>query len=302
MIRMSDKPTRMKVILDPEGGICGGVERVIEIVEKELAVLNKDIYVVGDIIHNEREVERLNQAGLKTIHIDDLDNMDLPSTKNNTRILIRAHGEPPETYLKLDRLHVEVIDGTCPVVTKSQNLADRYCKDGYQVAIVGKHHHPEMIGILGHTNHRAVVVQYDEDVRKLEPGKPTLVMAQTTISPEHFHEMYGKIEAWVGEVVIRETICKAVVKRSENLKEFAKQMDVLLMVGGHKSSNTKMLHNICLSVNPNSYHVVSPEELDPAWFNGAQVIGVSGSASTPLWLLQEFVDFLEQWIEEGKIG
>jgi len=292
----------LKVILDPQGGICGGVERVIDIVEEELSLLNKDIYVLGDIIHNEREVERLNRAGLKTIDLKSLDGLVSSVFKNSTRILIRAHGEPPETYRELERLGVKVIDGTCPVVTRSQNLAERYSRGGYQVAIVGKHNHPEMIGIIGHTDHRAVVVQYDEDVRRLKPGVPTMVMAQTTISPEQFCKMTGKIEAWVGEVVIRETICKSVVKRSENLRQFAGLVDVLLMVGGHVSSNTRMLHNICLGRNPRSYHVSSPEELDPAWFSDAHLIGVSGSASTPLWLLQEFVDFLENWIKEGRIG
>lgn len=290
----------MKVILDPQGGVCGGVRRVIEAAEGELARSRNQVYILGDIIHNEREVERLNKAGLKTIYIEDLDNFE-PSCED-ARILIRAHGEPPETFEKLDRMPVKVIDSACPVVVKSQNLADKYHRQGYQVAIIGKHGHPEMIGIVGHTNKEAVIVQYDEDVKKLKRGKPTLVMSQTTISLDKFSEMTHKIEDWVGEIIIRNTICKSVIKRGENLNKFARKVDVLLVVGGHKSSNTKMLHDACKTVNPRSYHVATPGEIELTWFNSSDRVGITGSASTPLWLLEEFVETLEGWIEEGKIG
>lgn len=289
---------KLKIILDPEGGICGGVCRAIELAENELAKSGNKIYVLGDIIHNEREIERLNQAGLKTLHNEDIEKLGDGESVTETRILIRAHGEPPETYIRLEEVGVTVLDGTCPVVTKSQRLAEKYSRDGYQVAIVGKHGHPEMIGIVGHTDHEGVIVQYIEDVKKLKKGVPTLVMAQTTISPDHFLDMSRRIQEWVGDVVIRDTICRAVVKRSQNLVEFAGRVDVLLVVGGHKSSNTKMLHSLCLGVNPHSYHVATPEEIDSEWFRDAQTIGVTGSASTPLWLLQEFVLTLVKWTEE----
>jgi 4-hydroxy-3-methylbut-2-enyl diphosphate reductase len=292
------KITGMKVILDPEGGICDGVCRAIELAETELAKSDNRIYVLGDIIHNEREVERLHRAGLKTLHNSDLDALGKQETAQEARILIRAHGEPPATFRRLAELGVTVIDGTCPVVTKSQRLAEKYSRAGYQVAIVGKHHHPEMIGIIGHTDHKAVIVQYIEDVKKLKRGVPTLVMAQTTISPDHFHEMSARIRDWVGEVEIRDTICRSVVKRSRNLIDFAGRVDVLLVVGGHKSSNTRMLHDLCLKVNPRSYHVATPEEIDSNWFREARTVGVTGSASTPLWLLQEFVQTLESWAKQ----
>jgi len=289
----SGKIKGLLVVLDPKGGICDGVCRAIELAETELAKSDNRIYVLGDIIHNEREIERLHRAGLRTLHNSDLDVFSRQETTHGARILIRAHGEPPATFRKLGELGLTVIDGTCPVVTKSQRLAEKYSRAGYQVAIVGKHHHPEMIGIIGHTDHKAVIAQYIEDVRKLKQGVPTLVMAQTTISPDLFREMSARIREWVGEVEIRDTICRSVVKRSRNLIDFAGRVDVLMVVGGHKSSNTRMLHDLCLKVNPRSYHVATPEEIDPEWFVGAQTVGVTGSASTPLWLLQEFVQTLE---------
>jgi len=284
----------MKIILDSEAGTCGGVRRAIELVEEELAYGDREVYVLGDIIHNEREIERLNQVGLKTIQIGDLDNFEPVSGGRKVSILIRAHGEPPSTLEKLKSLGVKIVDGTCPVVHRSQRLAAEYNHDNYQIAIVGKHAHPEMIGIIGHTESIANVIQFDEDVNTLTPGKPTLVMAQTTISTKKFEEMSEKIRAQVGDVVIKDTICKSVFQREERLSVFALKVDVLLVVGGHKSSNTKELYKTCLAINPHTYHVVSPEEIDSEWLRDAQVVGVTGSASTPSWLLYEFVDVLEK--------
>lgn len=291
----------MRVILDPQAGTCGGVRRAIQLAERELKHQDSPLFVLGDIIHNEREVERLDRAGLKTIYKEELDELSsiTQGKRERVRVLVRAHGEPPETFQKLSEMGVEVIDGTCPVVTRSQDLAREYQEKGYQVAIVGKHGHPEMIGIIGHTNSQAVVVQYDEDILKLERGRPTMVMAQTTIAPAWFEEMTNKIRNWVGEVEVVNTLCRFVVRRDQKLPHFASQADVILVVGGHKSSNTKMLYQTCKSINPRSYHVVTLEEVDPTWFEGAEVIGVTGSASTPLWLLQEFVAGLEAWIAKG---
>lgn len=290
----------MKVILDPQAGICGGVKRAIKLAEEELERDNT-IYVLGDIIHNEKEVERLDKAGLKTIHIEQISELDSINFKPGDRILVRAHGEPPETFEKLDEFGVEVIDGTCPVVTRSQELAQEYQRKGFQVVVVGKQGHPEVIGIVGHTGNQAIVVQTEEDIERLKSGVKTLVMAQTTISPERFSLMTDLIREFVGEIEVMDTICRFVVRRDRKLPEFASQADVILVVGGHKSSNTRMLYATCKSINHNSYHVVDTGEIDLDWFKGAETIGVTGSASTPLWLLEEFVNTLNRWIKDGKI-
>ncbi|MFN3822213.1 MAG: 4-hydroxy-3-methylbut-2-enyl diphosphate reductase, partial [bacterium] len=194
----------MRVILDPQAGTCGGVRRAIHLAERELTKGDSPLFVLGDIIHNEREVERLDRAGLKTIYKEELDELShiALNRKDRVRVLVRAHGEPPETYQKLSQMGVELIDGTCPVVTRSQDLARQYQEQGYQVAIVGKHGHPEMVGIVGHTGSQAIVVQFDEDILRLVPGKPTMVMAQTTIAPTWFEEMTEKIRQYVGEVEV----------------------------------------------------------------------------------------------------
>jgi len=292
----------VKVILDPKAGICGGVRRTIQLVEKELSPEDdQHVFVVGDIIHNEREIERLENAGLKTLtpgNLDDLINHDsIPNGK--ATVLIRAHGEPPKTFKELSHLGVEVIDGTCPVVTRSQDLAREHHAKGYQVAVVGKHGHPEMIGILGHTNNRAICIQSEEDISKLQQDKQTLIMAQTTIGSGMFAQMVEKIREHVDKVEIRNTICRFVLNRNIKLPRFTSEADVILVVGGKKSSNTNMLYRTCLVINPRSYHVVSLNEVRREWFMGADSIGITGSASTPLWLLHEFEDTLNFWISEG---
>lgn len=292
----------MKVILDPKAGICGGVRRTIQLVEQELARgVNQHVFVVGDIIHNEREIERLEKAGLKTLipgFLDERSNHDsIP--KGKATVLIRAHGEPPRTFEELSRLGVKVIDGTCPVVTRSQDLAREHLAKGYQVAVVGKHGHPEMIGILGHTNNKAICIQSEEDISRLKPKTHTMIMAQTTIGSNLFAQMVEKIKERVGKVVISNTICKFVLNRNLKLPEFVSEADVILVVGGKKSSNTGMLYWTCLAINPRSYHVVSPNEVKREWFLGSESIGITGSASTPIWLLHEFEDTLNRWIEKG---
>jgi len=292
----------MRVILDPQAGTCGGVRRAIQLAEKELAERTDNVLVLGDIIHNEREVERLDKAGLRTIHTSDLNHFEdvlEKSEPQKMKVLVRAHGEPPATFEKLSQLGVEVVDGTCPVVTRSQDLAREFTDKGHQVVIVGKHGHPEIIGIVGHADNKALIVQYDSDIEKLKPGIPTMVMTQTTVSPAWFDEMTEKIRQRVGEVVVKDTLCRFVVRRDQKLPAFASQADVILVVGGHKSSNTKMLHATCKTMNPNSYHVVSTEEIERGWFKDCESVGVTGSASTPVWLLHEFVATLERWIEAG---
>lgn len=294
----------MRVILDPKAGTCGGVRRAIQLAEKELAKKNnRTVFVLGDIIHNEREVERLDNAGLRTIHKDDLDELqELRRRANRAKVLVRAHGEPPETFEQLKRIGVKVVDGTCPVVTRSQKLASEFQQGGYQVVIIGKHGHPEMIGIVGHTENEAIVVQCDADIKKLKQNVPTMVMVQTTILPAWFDKMVKKIKAHVGKIEVRDTLCRFVVRMEKVLPNFASEADVILVVGGHKSSNTKMLHSICKGINSHSYHVVSTDEVEVSWMEGAETIGITGSASTPLWLLEEFVETLKKWIEEGRFA
>jgi 4-hydroxy-3-methylbut-2-enyl diphosphate reductase len=274
----------MKVLIDPRSGFCGGVRRVVKMAEQHMAETGEPLVSLGDVIHNEVEISRLARMGLTGTSHEILN-----GAPNGTRqLLIRAHGEPPETYDKAKQLGIEIIDGTCPVVTRSQDIARTHYLSGEQVVIIGKPYHPETVGIKGHCDNHAVVVYNREDVQNLDPSRKTFVLAQTTVSAAWFSERVEWVKARCDtvEVQVENTLCRFVVGRDRDLKLFAMDVDVCIMVGGTKSSNTIVLYNVCKEVNPRSYMVVTEEEIDFDWFSAEDTIGVTGSASTPHWLLE----------------
>jgi 4-hydroxy-3-methylbut-2-enyl diphosphate reductase len=274
----------MKVLIDPRAGFCGGVRRVVKMAEQQIAETGEPLVSLGDVIHNEVEIGRLKELGLSGTSHDVLE-----GPGNGTqKLLIRAHGEPPETYQKAQKLGIEIIDGTCPVVTRSQDIARSHYLNGEQVVIVGKPYHPETIGILGHCDNQALVIYEKADIDKLDPHKKTFVLAQTTVARPWFQERIDWIKERCAsvDVQVENTLCRFVVGRDHDLEKFAKDVNVVVMVGGTKSSNTKVLYDVCKNVNPRSYLVVTEAEIDTEWFQPDDTIGVTGSASTPHWLLE----------------
>jgi 4-hydroxy-3-methylbut-2-enyl diphosphate reductase len=282
----------MKVLIDPRAGFCGGVRRVVKMAEKELADTGEPLISLGDVIHNEVEIARLREMGLSSASHEMLSNGHAQPPK----VLIRAHGEPPETYERAKQLGVEVIDGTCPVVTRSQNIARTHYLNGDQVVIIGKPYHPETIGILGHCENNAYVVYEKSDLNKLDPQRRTFILCQTTVSAEWFQERIEWIKAHCREVEVQveNTLCRFVVGRDRDLETFAKEVDVVVMVGGTKSSNTKVLFGVCKEVNERSYSVVTEDDIDFSWFGPDDVVGVTGSASTPHWLLERVRNYIAE--------
>jgi 4-hydroxy-3-methylbut-2-enyl diphosphate reductase len=278
----------VKVLIDPRAGFCGGVRRVVKMAEQHIAETGEPLVSLGDVIHNEVEIGRLKELGLSGTSHDVLEG----SANGMKKLLIRAHGEPPETYEKAEKLGIEIIDGTCPVVTRSQTIARTHYLAGEQVVIVGKPYHPETIGIRGHCDNRALVVYEKKDVDALDPARKTFVLAQTTVARPWFQERIDWIKKRCAdcEVQVENTLCRFVVGRDRDLEKFAAEVDVLIMVGGTKSSNTKVLYDVCQRVNPRSYLVVTEDEIDVNWFQSEDVIGVTGSASTPHWLLEHVRD------------
>lgn len=279
----------MKVLVDPRAGFCGGVRRVVKMAEKVMSDTGLPLVSLGDIIHNEVEIARLEKSGLSSI-----DHGGMAADQRPQKVLIRAHGEPPETYTKAKELGVELIDGTCPVVTRSQNIARKHYEAGEQVVIIGKPYHPETIGIKGHCDNKAYVVYEREDCKQLDPNKKVFILAQTTVSKEWFEERIGWIREFANdvEVQVENTLCRFVVGRDGDLEQFATQVDVILMVGGTKSSNTKALYGVCKRMNERAYLMVDENDLDVSWFRDGDTIGVTGSASTPHWLLEKVRDVI----------
>jgi 4-hydroxy-3-methylbut-2-enyl diphosphate reductase len=273
-----------RIIIDEHSGPCGGVKRVIRLAEKNLAE-GFETASLGPVVHNNVEIERLRDLGLDPVDYSEFERIE--SGGEPRRVVVRAHGETPEVFERARKLNINVVDGTCPVVVRSQKFARKYHLDGYQVVVVGKPHHAEVIAIVGHCDHEAKVVYDASDIDQLDPDRPTYVLAQTTISDEMWTTMLEAIRKRVKDVTARNTICAFVSNREEELKLFADECDVVLFVGGRNSSNTKVMYHVCRDVNPRSHWIENADEIDLAWFDDAESIGISGSASTPQWLLEK---------------
>jgi 4-hydroxy-3-methylbut-2-enyl diphosphate reductase len=255
--------------------------------EKVMTETGAPLVSLGDIIHNEVEISRLSETGLSST-----DHAGMSAVSGPKQVLIRAHGEPPETYRKAKELGVELIDGTCPVVTRSQDIARKHYQAGEQVVIIGKPYHPETIGIIGHCDNKALVVYERNDVKHLDPSQKVFVLAQTTVSREWFEERIEWIKEYAHnvEVQVENTLCRFVVGRDRDLETFATQVDVIIMVGGTKSSNTKALFEVCKKKNGRAHLIVTEQEINKDWFRESDTVGVTGSASTPHWLLEKVRD------------
>lgn len=277
----------MRVVIDDKSGFCFGVVEAIGKAE-ELVKSGKTIYSLGDIVHNDSEVNRLGELGLKTVC-----NKDLP-TLGGQKLLIRAHGEPPKTYSLCEECGIEVVDATCRVVAKLQKLVRKAYAQmkpiGGQVVILGKKGHAEIVGLNGQIDQQAVIIEKVEDLEGVDFGKPIFLLSQTTQSLTLFADIRAKVlERAVDpqQVTVRDTICRQVAGREEHLREFAKQFDVIIFVCGHQSSNGQILYDACRSTNPRSYKIETADELEMNWFEGAESVGICGATSTPQRLMQE---------------
>ena len=275
-----------KVEIDEGSGFCFGVTTAIHKAEEELAK-GQPLYCLGDIVHNDQECERLKKLGLITINHEEFAQL------KKVKVLLRAHGEPPETYKLAEKNQIEIIDATCPVVLRLQKrIKQEYhtplSERDKQIVIYGKNGHAEVLGLVGQTQGTAIVIQKFEDVAKLDMNKNIRLYSQTTKSLDEFQRIVSYISEHISpEVTFQyfDTICRQVANRMPNIRTFAASHDVIIFVCGHKSSNGKILHQECQKVNPKSYQVDKPEEIDPTWFEGAESIGICGATSTPKWLM-----------------
>lgn len=292
----------MKIEIDTTSGFCFGVTNAIKMAEN---ILNEkqSMYCLGDIVHNNEEVERLNNSGLITI-----DHEEFKKLKDVT-VLIRAHGEPPSTYETAKKNDIKLIDATCPVVLRLQEkikqVYNQIKKQNGQIVIFGKHGHAEVNGLLGQTDDTAIVVMNPEELEKIDFSKPLHVFSQTTRRYQEYKNISDlirkkKIEksGYDEELIIHDTICPRVSGREPGLAEFAKKHDVIVFVSGKKSSNGKMLYKVCKTHNDFSYFVNKPDKIRKDWFKNANSVGVSGATSTPMWLMQQVYDKIKTFENE----
>jgi 4-hydroxy-3-methylbut-2-en-1-yl diphosphate reductase len=289
----------MEVTIDKNSGYCFGVEFAIKMAEDEMEHSEK-LYCLGDIVHNDMEVNRLSEKGLVVIDREQL------SQLTDCKVLIRAHGEPPETYRTAIENNIELIDASCPVVLKLQNRVknafDKMEREEGQIVIYGKKGHAEVIGLTGQTLEKAIGVMEESDLDKIDFARPVTLFSQTTKSTKGFYEISGKIEERIkaskGELAeldynANDSICRQVSNREPQLQRFAKENDVILFVSGKKSSNGKALYQVCLKENPRSFFIENETELDLEWFSKGEKVGICGATSTPMWLMERVKEYLD---------
>lgn len=284
----------MRVTIDDNSGFCFGVVRAIDVAEESLRRVG-DVYSLGDIVHNRIEVQRLEELGLHTVTAEDMEQL------GGKTLLIRAHGEPPRTYARAEALGIDIVDATCPVVARLQRLVrEAYAmmaEVGGSVVLLGKRGHAEVIGLTGQVDDDVRVVEREEDLEGLDYSRPIYFLSQTTQSIDLFNHLAEVIRGRMAEGVtltVNDTICRRVAGREALLAEFSKSVDVVLFVCGRKSSNGKVLSDVCRTANPRCYNIEEASDVDMAWFEGAESVGICGATSTPRWLMENVASAVEE--------
>ena len=280
----------LQIEIDSGSGFCFGVTTAIKKAEEELAE-GKTLYCLGDIVHNGMECDRLRRLGLVTINHEEM------SRLHDVKVLLRAHGEPPHTYDLARRNNIEIIDATCPVVLRLQKRIKEQYEASPQIVIFGKKGHAEVLGLVGQTDGNAIVIESFDEATKLDFTHDIYLYSQTTKSVDEFHRIIAYIQAHIAPTATFksfDTICRSVANRLPNIAAFAQRHDLILFVCGRKSSNGKVLYNECLRVNTNTHLIEGPEEIERAWLDNVQTIGICGATSTPKWLMEQCREFIER--------
>jgi len=296
------------ISIDNTAGFCWGVVQTIEKVEQCLEEYkDKKVYILGEIIHNPSEIERLESKGLKTLSKDDLNNFN----PDNSVVIIRAHGEPPSTYRQAESINLELVDATCPLVKNLQNNVKKYYDNQYQIIIFGKFNHAEVVGLRGVCDDKCIVISSKEEaLEKADFSKKTVLFSQTTMDKTKFHSIAKALnDRFLNEnpnltddeinIIFekKDTICKYVSNRSETLTNFAKSNDIVIFVAGRNSSNGKSLFTICNNANPNTHFIENIFEIEKRWFSEINRIGITGATSTPQWYLVLVKEEIEKMLK-----
>ena len=285
----------MYIEIDKNSGFCFGVVRAISRAESALEALDREVYSLGDIVHNRMEVQRLESLGLRTVTHEDMEQL------SGRDLFIRAHGEPPTTFKRAEELGIRVIDATCPVVAQLQRKVvaayEKMKPVGGQVVILGKRGHAEVVGLTGQVSDQAIVIEREEDLGLIDFSSPVFFLSQTTQSIGLFWHLAERMKSLIKDesmLTVDDTICRRVSNREKALKEFAERFDVVIFVCGKKSSNGKVLFDVCREANSRSYNVEEESELKAEWFEGCQSVGICGATSTPEWLMSRVADAIAE--------
>jgi len=290
----------MKIEIEKSSGFCFGVVNAIHIAEESLKK-ETELFCLGDIVHNGQEIKRLKKLGLKTISREEF------FRKTNSTVLIRAHGEPTETYQYAAKNNITLIDATCPVVLLLQKKIKKAYEENKQqngqIVIFGEKGHAEVMSLNGQTGYQAIIIQDESDIREIDFSRPVTLFSQTTRPVNEFNQLAQKIRNRMNgntPLNIHNTICSQVANRIPKLRKFAKKHDRIVFVAGKKSSNGKSLYAVCKKHNPDSYFISKPEELNPEWFTKAETVGICGATSTPQWLMEEVAESIRKIVLKNQ--
>jgi len=274
----------VEIIIAPNAGFCFGVKRAVKLAEESssLRSIGKRVFTLGPIIHNPQEVGRLRDMGVQQVGEEE--------PQSGDAVIIRSHGIPPDKERELKRKGYEVIDATCPYVKAVHEAVCKLSEEGYFIVLIGEKNHPEIIGTLGYLEEcggKGIVVESLEDLKEAFKHEKVGVVSQTTQSEKFFKEAVGELALWVKELKVINTICNATSVRQEDVYELAPKVDVMIVIGGKNSGNTRRLYSIAKSLNKNSYHIETAEELEEKWFEGVKKVGITAGASTPDWIIEQ---------------
>lgn len=281
-------PLQLRVTIDAQSGFCFGVVYAIQLAEEVLNETGR-LFCLGDIVHNDEEIERLRKKGLTIISHEDLKNI------RDEKVLIRAHGEPPSTYQLAIENNLTLIDASCPVVLKLQNRVKQSADEKKSIYIYGKRGHAEVEGLIGQVGKDAVVFQDIAELDIASMPRRISLYSQTTKSTEKFYAIYDQLTQQGVDVELNDTTCRQVSNRDQQLPEFARAFDKIVFVSGVKSSNGKVLFDVCKKTNPNTYFVSNPSQISPEWFGPNDTVGICGATSTPMWLMEQIRERLESF-------
>lgn len=281
----------MIITIEPKARPCPGVERAIALAEDKLGHSEK-LYTIGQLIHNEREVQRLERMGLEIIKEEELTQMSKTNSLQDINFLVRAHGEQEDIVNLVKDSGMKIVDATCPIVKHSQDLVTQHVREGYGIIIVGNPKHPEVAGLINRSPKNGAVITNIEDAKDKDFQDRSLLIAQTTIDPALFSEVRRILTGRLSNLKIVDTTCHFLQNRIKDVSSFAQEQDIIVLVGGQNSSNCKLLFNSAHQSNPRSYMVQGPDEIDEKWFDASEKVGICGGASTPRWQLEEMRSFL----------
>ncbi|NQT27123.1 4-hydroxy-3-methylbut-2-enyl diphosphate reductase [candidate division KSB1 bacterium] len=282
----------MNVTIESKARPCPGVERAITMAEDALRHGSK-VFSIGEMIHNRREIDRLKKLGLYEITAEKLTDPQMKSDFEEASLLIRAHGEPQHVIDLARSAGLKIINATCPIVTHSQTVVDQHVEDGWGIFIVGKPDHPEVIGLMDRTRGNGMVISSLTEAKNADLEERTLLLAQSTANPDLFHDICKLLSSRISGLKIMDTTCRFIRTRQKDIQGFVENKDIVLVIGGKKSSNCRLLYEKARILNEQTYRLRGPDDIDWTWFKDGERVGVTGGASTPKWQLEEIRSSLE---------